>query len=58
MEKDIQTLEQLGEMIREIMPNALIVDTEGELIIQTGLNYDMGNLLTPLSAEELEEVRA
>ena len=58
MEKDIQTLEQLGEMIREIMPNALIVDTEGELIIQTGLGYDMGNILTPLSAEELEEIRA
>ena len=58
MEKDIQTLEQLGEMIREIMPNALIVDTEGELVIQTGLTYDLGNLLTPLSDEDLEEIRA
>lgn len=58
MQKDIQTLEQLGEMIREIMPNALIVDTEGEIIIQTGLSYDMGNILEPLTAEELEEIRA
>jgi hypothetical protein len=54
---EIETLEQLGEWIRTIMPNALVVDTEGELVIQTGLTYEMGGLLVPLDQEELEEAR-
>jgi hypothetical protein len=51
------TFDDLTKFITEVFPNALIVATEGEIYIQTGLALDMGNLIYPIDEEELTEIR-
>ena len=48
----MDTMEDLIKAIRSILPNALVVDTNDEVIIQTGLVADMGGLLSPAFNEE------
>jgi len=51
------TFDDLTKFITKVFPNALIVATEGEIYIQTGLALDMGNLIYPIDEEELTEIR-
>jgi len=53
----VETRQDLIEVITDVFPNALVVLTEGEIVIQTGIGVSMGDYLEPLDAEELEEVR-
>jgi hypothetical protein len=46
--KDCQTLTELIEWAKGHIPNALIVETEGEIIIQTGLATSTGGYLHPV----------
>ena len=48
---EIDTLNDLVEWAKENMPNALIVETEGEIVIQTGLTTSMGGYLYPIERE-------
>jgi hypothetical protein len=49
--QEIDTLQDLILWARENMPGALIVETEGEIIIQTGLASSMGGYLHPTERE-------
>jgi hypothetical protein len=48
----MNTLEDLIEVIKTILPNALVVDTNDEVIIQTGLVSDLGGILMPAFERE------
>ena len=48
---EIDTIEDLKEWLWETMPGAIIVETEGEIIIQTGLQATMGGYLYPVEGE-------
>ena len=50
--KDCETLTELIEWAKGHIPNALIVETEGEIIIQTGLTTSMGGYLHSIESEE------
>ena len=50
--KDCETLTELIEWAKGHIPDALIVETEGEIIIQTGLTTSMGGYLHPINEEE------
>jgi hypothetical protein len=52
-----ETRQDLIDFITDVFPNALVVLTEGEIVIQTGIGISMGDYLEPLTDEELEEVR-
>ena len=43
--QEIDTLQDLKLWTRENMPGALVVETEGEIVIQTGLISTMGGYL-------------
>jgi hypothetical protein len=43
--QEIDTLQDLKLWVKENMPGALIVETEGEIVIQTGLISTMGGYL-------------
>jgi len=49
--QEVDTLQELIEWARENMSNALIVETEGEIVIQTGLQSTMGGYLHPVERE-------
>jgi hypothetical protein len=49
--QEIDTLQDLILWAKENMPGALIVETEGEIIIQTGLASTMGGYLHPTERE-------
>lgn len=51
MLQEIDTIQELVEWAKENMPNALIVETEGEIVIQTGLQSTMGGYLHPVERE-------
>jgi hypothetical protein len=46
--QEVDTIQELIEWARENMPDALIVETEGEIVIQTGLQSTMGGYLHPV----------
>jgi hypothetical protein len=48
----MNTLQDLIEAIKAILPNALVVDTNDEVIIQTGLVSDLGGILMPAFERE------
>ena len=50
--KDCETLTELIEWAKGHIPNALIVETEGEIIIQTGITTSMGGYLHSIESEE------
>jgi hypothetical protein len=50
--QEIDTLQELTKWAQENMPGALIVETEGEIVIQTGLISTMGGYLHPVEREE------
>ena len=43
--QEVDTIQELIEWAKENMPDALIVETEGEIVIQTGLQSTMGGYL-------------
>jgi len=49
--QEVDTIQELIEWARESMPDALIVETEGEIVIQTGLQSTMGGYLHPVERE-------
>jgi hypothetical protein len=49
--QEIDTLQDLKVWLEENMPGALIVETEGEIIIQTGLESTMGGYLHEIERE-------
>lgn len=49
--QEVDTIQELIEWTRENMPDALIVETEGEIVIQTGLQSTMGGYLHPVERE-------
>jgi hypothetical protein len=49
--QEIDTLQDLILWAKENMPSALIVETEGEIIIQTGLESTMGGYLHEIERE-------
>ncbi len=53
--QEIDTLQDLILWAKENMPGALIVETEGEIIIQTGLESTMGGYLHPVEREDEKE---
>jgi hypothetical protein len=55
---EVETRQDLIKVITDVFPNALVVLTEGEIVIQTGIGVSMGDYLEPLDEEELEETRS
>lgn len=51
---EVDTIQDLCEWAREHMQGALVVETEGEIIIQTGLTSTMGGYLAEIVREEEE----
>ena len=49
---------EFREFFESILPNCLVVITEGEIVIQTGIAYGMGDQVYAMDQEELEEARA
>ena len=49
--QEIDTLKDLIEWAAAALPGALVVETEGEIIIQTGLVSTMGGYLHPIERE-------
>ena len=45
------TMQDLIDQIKVILPNALVVEADDEVIIQTGLVSDLGGLLYPIERE-------
>lgn len=43
----MNTIDDLINAIKTILPNALVVDTNDEVIIQTGLVSDLDGILMP-----------
>jgi hypothetical protein len=52
--QEIDTLQDLILWAKENMPGALIVETEGEIVIQTGLEFTMGGYLHEIEREDEE----
>jgi hypothetical protein len=47
----MQTMQDLIEAIRPILPNALVIDTDDGILIETGLELDLGGILQPMERE-------
>ena len=45
------TMQDLIDQIKVILPNALVVEADDEVVIQTGLVSDLGGLLYPIERE-------
>jgi hypothetical protein len=41
----MQTMQDLVDAVRAILPNSLIIDTDDGIIIETGLELGLGGLL-------------
>jgi hypothetical protein len=52
--QEVDTIQDLILWAKKNMPSALIVETEGEIIIQTGLESTMGGYLHEIEREEEE----
>jgi hypothetical protein len=50
---DLETIDHLREYVEERLTGSTVVlDTNGEVIIRTGMGIDLGNYLYPLNEEE------
>jgi hypothetical protein len=50
---DLETLDHLREYVEErLTGSTVIIDTNGEVVIRTGMGIDLGNYLYPLNEEE------
>ena len=47
----MQTMQDLIDLIKPILPNALIIDTDEGVLIETGLELDLGGLLQTIERE-------
>ena len=54
----VELFTEFRKFFESILPNCLVVITEGEIVIQTGIAYGMGDQVYPMDQEELEEARA
>ena len=48
----MNTMEDLVKAVRTILPNALIVDTDEGILIETNLQLGLGGLLEPYERDE------
>jgi len=48
----MNTMQDLIEAVRTILPNALIVDTDEGILIETNLQLGLGGLLEPYERDE------
>jgi hypothetical protein len=48
----MNTMQDLIEAVRNILPNALIVDTDEGILIETNLQLGLGGLLEPYERDE------
>jgi hypothetical protein len=49
---EVETLEHLREYMAERLPTAKVVYENGEVLIKTGLDIDLGNYLYPIDSED------
>ena len=56
--KEVELFTEFREFFETLLPNCLVVVTEGEIVIQTGIGYGMGDQVYAMDEEELEEARA
>ena len=56
--KEVELFTEFREFFEALLPNCLVVITEGEIVIQTGIGYGMGDQVYVMDEEELEEARA
>jgi hypothetical protein len=50
---DLETIDHLRQYVEERLTGSTVVlDTNGEVIIRTGMGIDLGNYLYPLNEEE------
>ena len=50
---DLETIDHLREWVDERLHGSVVVlDTNGEVVIRTGMGIDLGNYLYPLNEEE------
>jgi hypothetical protein len=47
----MQTMQDLIDAIKPILPNALIIDTDDGVLIETNLQLGLGGLLEPMEPE-------
>ncbi len=47
----MQTMQDLIDLIKPILPNALIIDTDEGILIETGLELGLGGLLQTIERE-------
>ena len=56
--EEVELFTEFREFFESILPNCLVVITEGEIVIQTGIGYGMGDQVYAMDEEELGEARA
>ena len=56
--EEVELFTEFREFFESILPNCLVVITEDEIVIQTGIGYGMGDQVYAMDEEELEEARA
>jgi hypothetical protein len=56
--EEVELFTEFRDFFESILPNCLVVITEGEIVIQTGIGYGMGDQVYAMDEEELEEARA
>ena len=56
--EEVELFTEFREFFESILPNCLVIITEGEIVIQTGIGYGMGDQVYAMDEEELEEARA
>ena len=56
--EEVELFTEFREFFESILPNCLVVITEGEIVIQTGIGYGMGDQVYAMDEEELEEARS
>ena len=49
---EVETLDHLREYMAERLPTAKVVYENGEVLIKTGLDIDLGNYLYPIDSED------
>ena len=47
----MQTMQDLINAIKPILPNALVIDTDEGILIETNLELGLGGLLQPIEGE-------
>jgi hypothetical protein len=56
--EEVELFTEFRDFFESILPNCLVLVTEGEIVIQTGIGYGMGDQVYAMDEEELEEARA